>query len=105
MDGRIRSWQGTPFGYLLGVDDLDVTKYIEKINKELEVTSNLYQDKLQNIARKYLLTTVSEVDKFVSKQVIYDGNTEEMLNYLKEFAKTIVPELDYEPNILVTEMY
>ena len=90
--------------YLLGVDDLDVTKYIEKINNELEATSNLYQDKLQSIARKYLLTTVSDVDKFVSKQVIYDGTTEEMLNYLKEFAKTIVSELDYEPNILVTEM-
>lgn len=90
--------------HLLGVDDLDVAKYIDKINKELKETTDLYQDNLGSIARRYLLATVSDVDNFVSKQVIFDGSTNEMLNYLKEFAKKIVPELDYEPNILVTEM-
>ena len=90
--------------YLLGVDDLDVSKYIEKIDKELEDTTNMYEEKLSSIARRYLLSTVSDVEEFVSKQVIYDGNSTEMLAYLKDFAKTIVPELDYEPNIVVNEM-
>ena len=90
--------------YLLGVDDLDVEKYIEKINKELDTTTQLYQENLTSIAIRYLLTTVSDVDNFVSKQIIFDGNTTEMLNYLKDFAKTIVPELEYEPNIVVSEM-
>ena len=90
--------------YLLGVDELDVNKYIEKVDKEFKSTNDLYKNSLQTLAKKYLLNTISEVESFVSAQVIFDGNTSEMLNYLKEFSKNIVPELDYEPNITIAEM-
>ena len=89
---------------LLGVDDLDTDKYIEKIESEYKTTNDNYKSVLKNIASKYMLETTYDVEEFVSKQIIFDGNTSEMMNYLKEFAKNIVPELSYSPEILITEM-
>ena len=89
---------------LLGVSDLDTEKYIEKIETEFDNTNKNYKNELKNLASKYGLNTVSDVEEFVSNQVIYDGSTSEMMEYLKEFAKNIVPELENNPEIVITEM-
>ena len=42
--------------------------------------------------------------RVINDNPIYDGTPDEMMVYLKEFAKTIVPELQSEPDIVIKEM-
>ena len=89
---------------LLGIENLDLEKYINQIDKELNSTSEAYQNELRKIAISNGLSTTLEVNEFINKNVIYDGTPEEMIDYLKDFAKTIVPELSVSPEIVIKEM-
>ena len=50
------------------------------------------------------ITSYEKLEKYLEKHCIYDGTPEEMIDYLKEFAKTIVPELESDPDITIKEM-
>ena len=56
------------------------------------------------IVKNYGITTYDELDEFLAKNAIFNGTPEEMMEYLKEFAPTIVPNLKSNPQILIKEM-
>ena len=72
---------------LLGLNDFDVEEYINEVDKAL-------RDAVANV-RKHSASKV---------YTIYFGTPEQMMEYLKEFAPTIVPELESSPEITIKEM-
>ena len=89
---------------LLGLNNFDMTKFISEIDKELKLHSNSESKMINDLISKYAITTQEELDELLASVKIFDGTPEEMLVFLKEFAKTIVPELSYTPDITVKEM-
>lgn len=89
---------------LLGFENMDMEAYIDELDAELERTIKLETQVLNTIMRTYKITSQAALDLFLENNCIYDGTPEEMLEYLKEFAKTIVPELKTTPEITIKEM-
>ena len=89
---------------LLGLNNFDMTKFIREVDKELTSQSAEESKRINNIISKYNISTQAQLDKLLASVKIFDGTPEEMLVFLKDFAKTIVPELSYSPNITVKEM-
>ena len=90
--------------YLLGLDDFDIDEYINELDSAIADTFPLVEHQLNNIISKYRIQTMSALNRLLSRNTIFSGTPDEMLEYLKEFAKTIVPELDYSPAITIKEM-
>lgn len=88
----------------MGVDSLDTKAYIEEVEKELKAAVDEVIDTQDAIVKAYNITTYAELEKILASAVIIEGTPEEMLEYLKEFAKTIVPELTSNPEINVKQM-
>ena len=91
-------------GRIVGYDDLDMEEYIKSIEAELNYANSRVIATQSAIVKKYNITTYAELDKIVAENSIFEGTPNEMLEYLKEFAKTIVPELKSNPDIVVKEM-
>lgn len=89
---------------LFGIDDFDIDEYIRKIDKELDTYIKQVIATQDKIVGYYNITSGSQFDVVLNKNSIVTGTPEEMLVYLKEFAKTIVPELKSDPDIVVKEM-
>ena len=90
--------------YLLGLDDFDMEKYIKELDTAINSTFPMAEGQLNNLIYKYNISTMSALNRLLRRNSIFSGTPEEMLEYLKEFAKTIVPSLDYSPNITIKEM-
>lgn len=88
----------------LGVDEIDVEEYIAEIDEALRESVDKVIDAQQKIVQMYGISTYSELEKIVADAAIYKGTPDEMLVYLKEFAKAIVPDLKSNPEIVVKEM-
>ena len=54
--------------------------------------------------KKYNITSQTALDALFEKYVIYNGTPEQMMEYLKEFAPSIVPMLKTDPDISIKEM-
>ena len=84
---------------LLGINDFDVEAYIKEIDSAFDKASSKYMSILRSIASAHGFSYVNEVEEFVNKSIIYGGTPDEMMEYLKEFAPTIVPNLINNPTI------
>lgn len=90
--------------HLLGLENFDTRAYINEVQTAFETFSALSSKAFNNILSKYKIQTNADLNKFLSSHSIFDGTPEEMIEYLKEFATTIVPTLDNTPNINIKEM-
>jgi uncharacterized protein (DUF885 family) len=81
-----------------------MTIFIREVEKELKEQSSKESKLINDIISNNNISTQAQLDKLLGSVKIYDGTPEEMLVFLKDFAKTIVPELSYSPNITVKEM-
>ena len=76
---------------LLGYDELNVTSYLAELdNAILESIDNVTNIQLEIIV-KYNVTSLSQFAEILSSATIKEGTPNEMMEYLIEFAKTIVP--------------
>ena len=91
-------------GKLLGYEDLDTQAYIEELDYELKAAVRKVVSLQQNIVSTYGISTYEELEAIVNSAAITVGTPEVMMEYLKEFAKTIVPELESNPDIVIKEM-
>ncbi len=89
---------------LLGYQEINMKDYIE----EIDIALNSAVSKIIN-AQTAIVTSTGikswdELEALLAKKNIFKGTPEEMVEYLKEFAKTIVPELKSAPDIVIKEM-
>ena len=91
-------------GDLLGMDNLNPISYASELETTLKQTSKDASNALNTLIKKYSISSNDQLQKLIDSYVIYDGTPEEMLEFLYEFAKTIVPDLEVKPNITVKEM-
>ena len=89
---------------LLGLNDFNIDTYIMEVDKALNNSVKEATAAQNTLINKYKIQTYTQLENLMAKVKIYDGTPEEMLEFLYEFAKTIVPELSYKPNISVKEM-
>lgn len=89
---------------LLGYKDLDMEKYIADIDAELMLRNQEAMSKMYDILLTYNLSTYEQLESMIKRNSILDGTPDEMMVYLKEFAKTIVPDLNSNPDIVIKEM-
>lgn len=89
---------------LLGLEDFNIGNYIREVQTAFNTYSSLASDALDTIISRYKIQTNADLTKFLSSHSIFDGTPEEMIDYLKEFATTIVPTLENTPNINIKEM-
>ena len=90
--------------HLLGLNDFDIDDYINQIDAALNKYSTLENNVLSKLILYYGITTIDSLEKLLNSVKICDGSPDEMLVFLKEFAKTIVPDLKSEPNITIKNM-
>lgn len=89
---------------LLGYQEINMKDYIE----EIDIALNSAVSKIIN-AQTAIVTSTGikswdELETLLAKKNIFKGTPEEMVEYLKEFAKTIVPELKSAPDIVIKKM-
>ena len=89
---------------LLGYDDIDIQLYIKELEKEISATNSSVMEKQRALINKYNITSYHQLEKVIDNNSIFEGTPDEMMVYLKEFAKYIVPELKNAPNIVIKEM-
>ena len=89
---------------LLGIKNIDMSKYYDIINDTFEETNRKYNEKLISITKKYNFENNKQINDFLTTELIFDGTVDEMMEYLKNFAKKIVPELKENPNIIINQM-
>ena len=89
---------------LLGMPDLDMVEYIRQLDKAVESNVSATVDAQKAIIDYYNITTWNQFENVINQNAIFKGTPEEMMEYLKVFAPTIVPELQSDPNIVIKEM-
>ena len=90
--------------HLLGLNDFDINKYIAEVQSSFSKYSKLADEALSLLISRYKIQTNADLNRFLSSHSIFDGTPEEMIEYLKEFATSIVPTLENTPNITIKEM-
>lgn len=88
----------------LGYENLDVESYVKTLDTELKSSIVKVITAQSAIVREFGITTYAELDALVKEYSIFEGTPEEMMVYLKEFAKTIVPDLQSDPDIVIKNM-
>lgn len=89
---------------LLGLENFDMDKYIAEIDDALIDTVLEVANIQTSLYSKYNIRSYSQFEKLLSNAIICKGTPSEMLAYLKEFSKTIVPDLLTTPNISIKDM-
>jgi uncharacterized protein (DUF885 family) len=89
---------------LLGIENLNIEEYIAEIDEMLTYSVNKIISTQNSMIKKYKITSYAQLENLLQGQIIFEGTPEEMMGYLKEFAKTIVPELKEEPEITIKNM-
>ena len=89
---------------LLGVEELDMEKYIAEVDKSIELAVKSIVTTQNALITSYNITSYEGLLSVLEKNSIVDDTPENMVLYLKEFAKTIVPELESDPDIKIKEM-
>lgn len=108
-EGYYASYENGKEIYLLKLEDLlgieiNPEEYILEVEKAVNTTVNAVTDAQSVLIDKYNVTSWSQLESIINKNVIYKGTPDEMVVFLKEFAKTIVPELKSTPDISIKEM-
>ena len=89
---------------LLGKTNMDMEEYIKEVEKAFYNANDKVSSTQSAIVRENNITNYAQLESYLNKYSIYSGLPESMLGYLKEFAKTIVPELETSPEIVVKNM-
>ncbi|MBQ8293583.1 MAG: DUF885 family protein [Bacilli bacterium] len=89
---------------LLGYQDLNVEEYIKEVDRALTSAVSKVVSAQNAIVSATGISTWEQLEAILAKNSILEGTPEEMVEYLKVFAKTIVPDLESEPNIVIKEM-
>ena len=89
---------------LLGISDLSFEEYIKQIDDELEKAIQLEQKAIQKLVYGYGVVYYSDIYDLLEKNPLVDSTPLEIIEYLKGFAKTLVPDLNTTPEIIINEM-
>ena len=89
---------------LLGLNEFDPEVYISEVEALMTEAYELVIATQDKIVKNYGITSYDALDNFIAKNAIFEGTPEEMMEYLKEFAPTIVPDLKSNPDIVIKEM-
>lgn len=89
---------------VLGMPDLNFDEYIKTLESEIDRTTKASTAAFNVLARKHNIKTDTVLDSYIKYNPIYGGTPDEKMVYLKEFAKSIVPDLKSEPSITIKEM-
>lgn len=89
---------------LLGLDNFNYDSYIEELEIALDSSSKKESDAIDKLVNVYGITSNGQLNRLIKECVIYNGTPDEMMVFLKDFAKTIVPELKTAPEISIKEM-
>lgn len=95
---------------LLGYEDISVDAYIKEVDTELKNSVNKVISAQQKLIKLFNIQTYTELEQVISQYPIYlleDGSNptpEQQLEFLKEYAKSIVPDLKSNPSIVVKKM-
>lgn len=88
----------------IGNQELSLNDYSSYIDGKMRT----YVSKINDIIKDYRKMGASQADKWYSyisgSPIIGISDPNEMIVYLKEFAKTIVPELESDPQVLIKYM-
>ena len=87
---------------LLGFD-INMEEYMEELDKSLSTAIGSVISK-QSAVMKQFNVNYAGIEIVMGKNPIFDGTPDEMVGYLKEFAKSIVPELKSNPDISIKNM-
>ena len=88
----------------LGMPNLNFEEYIATLDSEITRTNTLVNQANTTLAIKHKITSSAALDSYIKYYPIFKGTPDEKMEYLKEFAKTIVPDLKSEPEITIKEM-
>ncbi|MDE6242023.1 MAG: DUF885 domain-containing protein [Anaeroplasmataceae bacterium] len=89
---------------LLGLPDLNMSQYIAELDAAIADTNKREQTALEQIIRAGKIISNEQLEEYLASHLIYDATPEKMMDYLKKFAKTIVPDLKTTPKITIKEM-
>lgn len=89
---------------LLGFAEFDADAYLAELQAEFKRTDALVSDTQSVLVKKFSISTTEQLYKVLESYPIVTGTPKEMMEYLKEFAPHIVPNLQSEPEILIKEM-
>ena len=89
---------------ILGMPDLEMANYIVQLDKAIEMNVTATVEAQKEIIAAYNITTWNQFEKVIDQNPIFSGTPEEMMEFLKKFAPTIVKELQSDPNIVIKEM-
>ncbi len=89
---------------LLGLNDFNIEDYIKEVETAFRKTNAEVVNIQSSIVRANNITTYDQLNSYLAQFKIFDGTPEEMMEFLKEFALTIVPELKENPNIVIKNM-
>ena len=84
---------------MLGYKELDIDEYLKVLD-----AAYIECYEMSTGASAIAGRTFDDVEKFLEMNPIYEGTPDEMVVFLKEFAKTIVPELENDPEVVVKYM-
>ena len=89
---------------LLGMDNIDTKFYINELDKAIRSTVADVISTQTALINEYKITTWEQLESVINSKPIFEGTPDEMVVFLREFAKEIVPELKSTPEITVKEM-
>ena len=89
---------------LLGYKDIDMNEYIKTLDDELARTNSDTVTKQYALIDKFNITTYDQLEALIKRYSISDATPDEMMVFLKDFAKSLVPLLKSEPDIVIKEM-
>lgn len=88
---------------LLGIT-VNSKSYVDELETAIKESGDKVSEYVNRLAGLFGVSTYAELEAEMAKHPIFDGTPEEMMEYLKEFAPTIVPDLQTEPNIYIKNM-
>ena len=89
---------------VLGFHELSGEKYIDELKKFLSKYNILSKNAVNTLVSKHKITTYMDITEYFNSNPVFDGTPLEMLEFLKEFASTIVKDLPISPEINIKEM-
>ena len=109
-EGYLSTYEGGKEVYLdslqslLGLNSFNIDDYIAEVEKAFKKTNKDVVSLQSSIISANNITTYAQLNTYLAQFTIFDGTVDEMMDYLKEFAKTIVPELKSNPEIAIKNM-
>lgn len=89
---------------VLGYEDLDMDAYISDLDLVMNNANKEVIAKQKVLIEKFNITSYHQLENLIKNNPIFEGTPDEMMVYLKDFAKYIVPELQSDPDIVIKEM-